>query len=233
MGPYCPAGVPWDLFIIQQLHAYDNGMAQPEQPAKQTGTATEQPGRQNPPYLHPRNGRTPATVAIAKERKLEPTWNRLRSKPGWFSKQVHVLRGLQPRAARMQTHPQGMCDLWESGASRSHVPGESGKCRSDEDSLKPKTSRQNSEPRENVLGSIAYRSPDVVLSRMRGCSTPSIVEVLGAAAKKLSLSRRIRSCYYYPKACGTKCSNRTAPLQTRTRRRGKTKKWRNTRNCRS
>ena len=88
--------------------------------AESATAATTQQAIRNVAHGPPRF-RTNEAAMAAMAKKQVPTWNRLRSKPGWYSKQVHLLRGLRPREARVPPLAQGMHHLREGRTSSSGV----------------------------------------------------------------------------------------------------------------
>ena len=100
----CPAGTECYL----QFPSYDDN----NDMAESATAATTQQAIRNVAHGPPRF-RTNEAAMAAMAKKQVPTWNRLRSKPGWYSKQVHLLRGLRPREARVPPLAERMHHLWE------------------------------------------------------------------------------------------------------------------------
>ena len=142
--------------------------------AEPASAASINPASRDDPNSPPHVGTDEATVA-ARAAKQTPTWNRLRSKPGWYCKQVHLLRGLRPREARVPPPAQGMNHLREGRTSSSGVlvKGESATSQCERDpSCEEHCEAYN--PRTPLHSSIDSNGPAVVLSRMwRGSKAPA------------------------------------------------------------
>ena len=86
----CPFGVSVFTITITTLHC--DGME--KQPASSPASTQHTTDKIDP---HSSSGERRHEVAVAVKKSREPIWNRLRSRPGWFAQQVHMLRGLKPR----------------------------------------------------------------------------------------------------------------------------------------
>ena len=134
--------------------------------AKPTTAATTQQAVRAPTNGPPRLRANAAAVAAAMAEKV-PTFNRLRSKPGWYGAQVHVLRGLQPRKARLPACTKRVHDLWEDRAFGSSVLVEGQRATSKgEGGYDYAKTGQGSDSRAPVRSSTYSDSPAVVLPRV-------------------------------------------------------------------